>query len=142
MPNAHRITQEMGIRLHGRKDPYPATEYLPPRHTWARKTIYDAAVAGEREGMPEHVYDVLGVFLINEANQTQMFGDAISGVSKWMLRHRITTEEVAFMKDAFAELDIKTIREAVKHYRITPRSPQIAFLVADRMEAALWSLRQ
>jgi hypothetical protein len=132
----------MGIRMHGKGDQHPCRAELPAKHTWCGKTIRDVAYAGEKAGLPEHVYDVLGAFLLNEINQTQLFGDAIQGVSRWMLRHRVTTEEVTFLRDALAEMDIKTIRGAVRHHGIAPRSPQIAFLVADHMEAALWGLRQ
>lgn len=141
MPNRWRIAQTMGITLHTSKDPHPCAGELPPRHTWSGKTIFDVAAAGEKQDMPEHVYDVLGVFLLNETNKTQLYGDAISGVSRWMLRHRVRTEEVAFLRSAFEDMDMRLIRQAVRHHGIAPVSPQIAFLVADHMEAALWSVR-
>ena len=143
MPNAHRICQQMGLRLHGRRSVHPGGQALPAKHTWARKTINDAALAGERVGLEEHIFDVLGVFLDSEDNRTQLFGDAIQGVSKWALTNRVTTEEFAFLRHAaaFRDLDMRTFRETVRHYAIAPRSPQIAFLVAGHMEDALKQLR-
>lgn len=142
MPNRHRIAQAVGITLHTRSDPHPCAGELPPKHTWSGKTIFDVAVAGEKRGLPEHIYDVLGVFLLNDVNRTQLYGDAISGVSRWMLRQRIRTEEMTYLRTAFEELDMRLIRQSVHHHGIPQRSPQIAFLVADHMEAALWALRQ
>lgn len=141
MPNVHRLAREMGITVHKRSDVHPGGDALPAKHTWARKTIFDAAVAGERGGLAEHIYDVLGVFLANEVNRTQLFGDAIQGVSRWALHNRVTTEEFAFLREPLSELDLKVIRGAVRHHGLSPRSPQIAFLVADHMEAHLWALR-
>jgi len=134
----------MGIKLHGRRDVHPGGQELPARHTWARKTINDVATAGINSGLPEMVYDVLGVFLETDGNRTQLFGDAISGVAKWALRNRVTTEEFAFLRhsESFRALDMRLLRDVVRRHAISPRSPQIAFLVSDQMEAALWSLRQ
>lgn len=142
MPNSWRIAQQMGITMHGRRSLHPGGDSLPAKHTWAGKTIRDVAEAGERSGLSEHVYDVLGVFLSNEVNRTQMFGYVIQGVSKWALHYRVKTEEFSFMREAFEALDLKLIRQTVKHHGISPVSPQIAFLVADHMESALWSIRQ
>lgn len=144
MPNAWRIAQSMGITMHGRKDNalHPRSDALPARHTWSRQAIVDIAKAGEANCLPEHVYDILGLMLASPENSTQLFGDAIRGVSKWGVRHRVTTEEVAFLKDSFCEMDLKLIRKTVLHHGIDGRASQIAFLVADHMEAALWAIRQ
>lgn len=141
MPNSWRIAQQMGIKMHGRRDPHPGGDALPPRHTWARKSIFDVARAGDSAGLSEHVFDVLGLFLASGDNQTQLYGDAISGVSLWMLRHKVSTAEVTFLRPAFETLDIRLIRKAVQHHGIPQRKPQIAFLVADHMEDALMGLR-
>ena len=142
MPNAHRIARECGIVLHGRRTRHPCTDSLPARHTWSRRAIYDAALAGQREDLPEHVYDILGLFLTSDQNATQLYGDAIGGVSKWALRNRVTTEEVTFLRPAFAEIDLKVIRSAVLHHRIDQRAPQIGLLIASEMEPVLEQLRR
>lgn len=142
MPNAWRIAESLGIRMHGRRDHHPGGEELPARHTWARKAVVDVARAGEGAGLSEHVYDVLGLFLASDGNQRQLFGDAILGVSKWALRNKVTTAEVTFLRPAFVDMDLKLIRQAVLHHRIDQRSPQIAFLVSDHMEDALRGIRQ
>lgn len=125
----------MGITLHSRKDKHPVV--LPPKHTWARKTIKDVAEAGERAGNPDHIYDVLGMFMTTPVNRTQLHGETIYGVSKWMLSTGITTHEVPFLTPAFADVDLKMIRETVAMYRIPIRPPQIALLIAGVMHDAV-----
>lgn len=142
MPNAHRIARECGITLHGRKSLHPGGDRLPARHTWSRKAIHDAALAGERIDLSEHAYDVLTLFVADDDNATQLFGDAITGVSKWALRNRITTEEMAFIRVPFAGLDIHLMRAAVLHHRIDQRAPQIGLLVAAEMDQHLKELRR
>jgi hypothetical protein len=144
MPNAHRIASAMGIKLHGRRDNglHPRSDELPARHTWSRQAIFDIALAGERNGLPEHVYDVLGLMMSSDRNATQLFGDAIRGVSKWALRNRITTEEVTFLRQSFDDMDLRVIRQAVIHHGIDQKAAQIAFLVADHMEGAICAIRQ
>lgn len=142
MPNVHRICSAIGILLHGRKARHPGGHRLPPKECWSGKSIRLVAEAGEAENNPEHVYDVLGVFLANKTNQTQLFGETICGVSKWALTHNVQTSEFAYLKDATEQLDLQLIRETVRHHKIRPMKDQIAFLVSHQMEAALWSIRQ
>lgn len=141
MPNAWRIAEQMGIRMHGRRDRHPGSDVLPARHTWARKAVFDIAKAGEGADLPEHVYDVLGLFLASEANQRQLFGESIRGVSAWALKHRVTSAEVPFLAPAFGEVDMKLVRQAVRHMGLRQHAPQIAFLVSSQMEDALEAIR-
>jgi len=142
LPNSHRIAEQCGIILHGRRGKrHPRTDELPERHTWSRRAILEAARHGEGVNLPDHVFDVLGLIISTPHNSTQLFGDTISGVSKWALRNRITTEEVTFLRPAFDQVDLKLIRSTVSHHKIDVRPPQIGFLVAAEMEEALQELR-
>lgn len=114
---------------------------LPARHTWSRRAILEAARHGEANNLPDHPYDVLGLIIATPENSTQLFGDTIAGVSKWALKNRITTEEITFLRPAFDQVDLRTIRAAVLHHRINDRPPQMAFLVAAEMDDALRELR-
>lgn len=133
MANAWRICQQMGITLHSwKKDAHP--RILPPKHTWARKAIVEAAERGERAGEPEHVYDCLSLFLSSTINSAQMYGDTISGVSRWMLKSGVNTRNIGAVKASFKEIDLSTIRATVVHYGFDQRSQQIALLIAGEME--------
>jgi len=138
--NAHRISQACGILLRGRKTRHPGGNALPNRQTWSRQTIVEACRRGQQAGLPEHVYDVLG--LIMAADPTQLFADVIEGVSYWAITNRITTAEVSFLIPAFQQIDIKAIRADVQRHRVPMRPAQIAFIVSGIMEPALRSIRQ
>lgn len=135
MANAWRICHAMGVTLHSKKDRHP--QILPPKHTWARKTIKDVAEEGERAGDPEHIYNVLSLFMTSEVNKTQLHGECIYGVSRWALAARVTSADIAFIAPAFADVDLKVIRDLVHLYRIPHRPPQIALLVAGAMHEAM-----
>ena len=122
----------MGITLHTRRDRHPGA--LPPRQTWSRQAIYDAARAGEGAGHPNHIFDLLMLLTASEATSSQLYGDVILGTSHWMLKHGIEGPVAMQIKPKFARLDIGAIRQTVRHYKIDKRQYQIAMLIAAEME--------
>lgn len=92
---------------------------------------------GQKAGYPELIYDVLGLFLASEVNAHQLYGESIHGVGRWMLATRLRTDDVPFIRPAFAEIDMGMVRAAVQHHRIPNRPPQIGFMVAGLMEPAI-----
>lgn len=141
MANAHRIARECGITLHGRGHHHPASTTLPRRHTWSRDAIKRIALSGERAGRPEHVYDVLTLLVSRSSGEVMLFGDVIKGTSEWMRANRVTSHEVPFLADHFADVDLVGSRDIVKRYKLRERPVQIAFLISAQMEPALEQLR-
>lgn len=136
MADLHHICGQMNVKpFSAKRRSHPGGDKLPARHTWARATIKQVHDDGLKAGLPEHVYDVLGLIL--ESDPTQLYGDVISAVSVWALRWRITTDEMGFVLPAFRALDIKAIRGAVHHHKLPERAAQIAFLISGTMEPAL-----
>ena len=147
MANAHRIARECGIKLHGRNTARPSTspgtsEMLPAKRAWCRDAIKRVADAGIRENNPDHVYDVLGLLVSSETGRCMLFAEVIKGVSYWMRASRITTADVAFIKEAFGEIDMVSLRSAVVSHRIPHRSVQIALMISFHMVQAVDDLRR
>lgn len=136
MANAHRIAQDVGVRLVSpKRHGHPGGARLPPRTCYSRKTIRLIAEAGERAGHPDHAHDVLGLVLA--ADDGMLFGDVIKGVSRWALRWNLSTGKVGHILPAFRAIDIYNVRQAVLHHRIDVRDVQIAFLVSGLMEPCM-----
>ena len=142
MANAHRIARECGITLHGRGHLHPASPTLPPRHTWSRDAIKRIALAGEKQGNADHVYDVLTLLVSRDIGAQMLFGDVIKATSEWMRANRITSHEIPFLADPFEQVDLQGSREIVKRYALPYRPVQIAFLISAQMEPALDDLRR
>ena len=141
MADAHKICQEMGIRVHGRATTHPKSNVLPARHTWARKTVRLIAERGERLGRPDHVYDVLTLLTTSGNGEIMLFSDVMDGVSKWALKNNLSSHEVPFLSGPWSNVDLHAIRSAVVYHRIEQRAAQVAFLIAAEMEDAIKELR-
>lgn len=154
MPNAHRIYREMGITLHTKRHMHPGL--LPSKHTWARQAIRLVANQSEpritrtetgrtivrpAKAPESHVYDVLTLFLGSDHNSTQLYGDAILGVSEWLISQKVKSDEIPFLIDPFSMIKLADLREAVRHYQIPRKPQQLAFLIAAEMEEALENIR-
>lgn len=135
MASAWRICSEMGIDIVSKK--HFRAGPLEPRQTRSRAAIKEVAETGEAIGYPEMIYDVLGLFLASEANERQLYGDSIHGVSRWVQAARLRTADIPFIRPAFSEIDLGLVRESVQHHRIQNRPPQIGFMIAGFMEDAI-----
>lgn len=136
MASAWKIAAEMGITIASKKSDHRKGP-LPPKTTRSRATIRLIAEQGEAIGYKEMVYDVIGLFLASEANQTMLYGDLMMGVAGWIKAANLRTADIPFIRPAFCEIDLGTVREAVAHYRIPNRPPQISFMLAGFMEPAV-----
>lgn len=135
MSSAWRICAEMGITIVAKRN--FRTGPLEPRQTRSRAAIKEIAETGQTIGYPELVYDVLGLFLASPVNERQLYGECLHGVARWLQSARLRTEDIPFIRPAFSEIDMGFVRNAVQHYRIPNRPPQIGFMVAGLMEPAL-----
>jgi hypothetical protein len=84
---------------------------------------------------PDHVYDTLG--LIKEADDTQLFGDMILGVSLWLRTNKMTAADIGFIMQPFRAVDLYGVRREVKRFGIPEKPAQIAFILSGFMEAAM-----
>lgn len=143
MANIHRICEEMGIKLCIKKNEHPAKgTLLPYRTTWSKQSIRIIAETGEEMGNSELIYDALGLMIGNRDNAHCLFGDCISGVGRWMVKHKVTTSEVSFLKEPFNEkVKLYPILQTIKHHKIDQRPVQVALLISSAMEPHLKELR-
>ncbi len=139
MANIHRICQSVGIRLMTRRKMHP--RQLPPRHTWACRTIKLLAIQGEKANYPTMAHDVLSLFLASEANSCQLYGDTISGVGIWYQANKYEPADTGFLIPAFRALDLGLIRHEVVRFGLPGKAHQIALLVASESDEDSEALR-